>query len=185
MSVLYRAPDRQRQGRAEPGLAAGEARSGRPSLDQQHRRHDQFRDARDRPAAARLRCRQARGRHPRAARATTDEEFLALDGRTYKLAPTHLVIADAERGGRHRRRDGRRGYRRHGRRHATSCSKARISCPRAFAAPRANSDCPAIPAIASSGRRSADVLVASQRATRIDLRNCRRRRRLRIDFAAG
>ena len=86
-----------RSARARTGCAP-ETGGGRPALDQQHRRHHQFRDAGNRPAAPRLRCRQIAGRNQRPAGAQPNEKFLALDGRTYSLTPKNMLIADAARG---------------------------------------------------------------------------------------
>ena len=69
--------------------------------------------------------------------AQPNEKFLALDGRTYHLARQNMLIADAERGVAI---GGVMGGEETGvtRRRAMSCSKARIFCPPAFAARRAN-----------------------------------------------
>ncbi len=62
--------DRRRRYRTVAAVDAGSADDVRRAADQQHRRHHQLRDARDRPADARLRSREdARGQdHRRVAR---------------------------------------------------------------------------------------------------------------------
>ena len=70
--------------------------------------------------------------------AQPSEKFLALDGRTYNLAPGNLLIADTERARRHCRCDGRRGYRRDQYDAHSAFGKRIFSARPAFAARRGN-----------------------------------------------
>src|SRR5262249_5637538 len=58
MPVFLRAEDRRRQSRTESAMATRKDRERWHSINQQHRRHLEFRDARARPADARVRRRQ-------------------------------------------------------------------------------------------------------------------------------
>ena len=99
----------------------GRARAGcrtrldgdRPAADLGAGRHHQFPHLRSRPAAARLRRREARRRPRRARRRAPARSLAALNGRTYALDPTMTVIADNSRRAEPRRRHRRRGHRLH------------------------------------------------------------------------
>ncbi len=93
---------------AVAGVDAAAPRRDRAAPDQRARRHHQLRHLRPRPAAARLRRRQGQGRPHRPPRARTAKRSLALDGRTYTLDDSIVVIADADGVGVDRRHHGRR-----------------------------------------------------------------------------
>ncbi len=97
LPAVHRPGDLGGQGRRKPVVAAQAAGDDRRPADQQHRRRDQLRHVRVRPAAARLRprppCRAPAGRPPRRA----GETLTAINNRVYELNPEMLVIADAAR----------------------------------------------------------------------------------------
>ena len=88
------APRARRDERAFAGMDAEAAARDRPEADQRAGRHHQLHHLRPRPAAARLRLRQGHGRSHRAPRAPPGESVLALDGKTYALDESMVVIAD-------------------------------------------------------------------------------------------
>ena len=106
---LRAAPGARRQQRPVAGVDAEAAAGDRPEADQRAGRHHQLRHLRPRPAAARVRRRQGQGRaHVRRARA--GESVLALDGKTYALDDSMVVIADDDGVEFDRRRDRRRAF---------------------------------------------------------------------------
>ena len=106
LPVLRRPLHPRRQERRRAGLDAAAAEGGRPAADQCAGRRDQLHQPRPRPAAARLRRRQAQGRHPRAAR---------QEGREVRR-PRRQDPRGRRDHVRDRRRSRRAGLRRHPRR---------------------------------------------------------------------
>ena len=92
--AVQRSGGRERHGPAFAFVAAVPARSDRPESDQQHRRHHELDHGRDRSADARVRCRQAVRVRIRVRSALPGETMAALNGETYELNPSNLVIAD-------------------------------------------------------------------------------------------
>ncbi len=125
--------DRRRHRRPVAAVDAGSADDVRRAADQQHRRHHQLRDARARPADARLRSREdARRRdHGAPRQAGRDDD----DARRQEAHADRRHAGDRRRRarGRHRRRDGRRGLGSLERHAGGSCSKRRTSSRVGFA----------------------------------------------------
>ena len=96
MSVLFRAPNRKREGRAEPGMVARENRSvGIRSINNIVDISNFVMLELGQPTHAFDADKLNGDINVRLAR--DGEKFLALDGKTYSLTPDDLVIADRER----------------------------------------------------------------------------------------
>ena len=84
LPALHRPGHPQREDRPQPGLDGPPARSGRAAADQQRRRRHELRHVRARPAAARVRLRQARRpadrRPPGGGRARSSSASTATSG---------------------------------------------------------------------------------------------------------
>ena len=87
----YRA---RRQERPVACLAAAAPEGRRPAPDQRAGRRDELHQPGSRPPAARLRRRQAQGRHPRRASARRARSSSGLDGKEHAVDETMCVIAD-------------------------------------------------------------------------------------------
>ena len=161
--------------RATPAWMVHAPRAQRHPLDQRDRRHHQLRDARARPAAARVR------------RRASSTAASSCASRARARSSTLLNGADAAaraRLPRHRRRGEGRGARRHhGRRadrgratrRATSSSKARSSRPRRSPASRARSASAPTRRTASSAASISRRRSARSSARRSSSRDLRRR----------
>ena len=111
--AFYGRVDPRRPQRPLAGLAAAAAEGGRPAADQRPGRHDQLRHAELRPAAPRLRPRQAsRARSSPAAPATARRCWRST-ARPTGSTRAMTVIADDRRRARYRRHHGRRAFGRH------------------------------------------------------------------------
>ena len=113
-------------------------------------RHHEFPDLRPEPAAARLRCRQARRRSRRALRAAGRDGCWRSNGQRIRARPGNHRDRRQQRRAEPRRRDRRRGDRRVPKRPPRSISRRRCSTRSAPPRPAAGSKSSATPATASS-----------------------------------
>ena len=129
-----RDPQRERR-RADPGLDEAPPRARRPALDLRAGGRHELRDARAGPPAARLRPRQAAGRHRRPLR-TRRREREAPQRADRRGRPGRARDHGCERSDRPRRHHGRRQHE-GGSRHATRVPRVRVLLPRGDRRPRA------------------------------------------------
>ena len=129
----------------------------RAQANQRACRHHQLRHLRSRPAAACVRLRQGRGRPDTCGARVQGESVLALDGKTYALDESMVVIADAQRRRIDRRDHGRRALRLR-REYARRADRERAVGPDQYRAHRPQARCSHRRALPVRARRRSRLL---------------------------